>query len=125
MPADFTIDTERETVFSEATGVFTLGDALSHVDRLIGHPDFKPVFNQIIDFRQATGMALSCDDVRNLAKQNIFSADSRRPFLVTPGVQFGLGRVFATYRELEVEQGIRIFTDANEARSSVSRSETT
>lgn len=125
MPADFTIDTEGGTVFSKATGVFTLGDALGHMDRLSGHPDFKPVFNQIIDFRQATEIALTCDDVRNLAKRNVFSAGSRRAFLVTPGVQFGLGRVFATYRELEGEEGIRIFTDADQARSWISRTETT
>jgi hypothetical protein len=125
MPADFYIDTKRRMVFSNATGVVALGDALSHMDRLSHHPDFRPEFNQIFDFRQVTEIALSNEDVQKLAKRNIFAAESRRAFLVTPGLQFGVARMFAAYRVIAGEQGINIFTDGKEARSWVSLPEDT
>jgi hypothetical protein len=104
-------------VFSKATGAFTFEDALGHMDRLSRHPDFRPAFNQILDFRQVTELALSGDDVQELAKRNIFAADSRRALLVTSGLQFGLARMFASYRGIAGEEGIRVFTEAKEARS--------
>jgi len=112
-------------VFSRVTGVLTFGDVLDHMDRLSRHPDFRPTYDQIIDFRQATEMALSDEEIRDLARRNIFGAGSRRAFLVNPGLQYGLARVFETYREMAGEHGIRIFTDDNEALSWVSLREET
>jgi len=107
-------------VFSRATGVVTVADVLGHMDRLSRHTDFRPEFSQIIDFREAAEVRLSSDEVQEIARRNVFAAESRRAILVTPGLQFGLARMFATYRELAGEQGIHIFTDAAEARSWVS-----
>jgi hypothetical protein len=107
-------------VFSKATGVFTVGDGLDHMDRLIHHPDFKPEFNQILDMREVTQVELSSEDLKKLAAKNIFANTSHRALLVTPGLQFGLGRIFATYREFAGETGIRILTDEKEAHSWVS-----
>jgi hypothetical protein len=118
--AEFFIDVERRMVFSKATGVLTVGDVLDQMDKLTHHPDFQPEWNQIMDMRNVTAIELSGDDIKKLATRNIFVAPSRRAMLVTPGLQFGLGRIFATYREFAGETGIRILTDEKEAHSRVS-----
>jgi hypothetical protein len=120
MSADFFIDVERRMVLSAAAGVLTVGDVLNHMDRLIHHSDFRPEFNQIFDMRKVTDIELSNEDIKKLATKNIFAPASHRALLVTPGLQFGLGRIFATYREIAGETGIRILTDEKEARSWVS-----
>lgn len=117
MSAEFLIDVQRGMVFSKATGVLSLDVAFDHMDRLSHNPDFKPGFNQLFDFRQATDIRLSEEEIREIARRDIFSADSRRAFLVADELQFGLGRMFATYRQMAGEKGIRIFTDAEAARA--------
>lgn len=115
MPADFFIDTQREIVFSKATGVLSAADVYDHMDRLKSSPDFRPEFNQLFDFRSVTKALLPHDEVRALAKQAIFSPRSRRAFVVSGDLNFGIGRVFGTYRELEGETGIVIFKEIREA----------
>lgn len=44
MPAFYKIDKERRVVLSTASGVFTLADAVSHMDKLSKDPDFDPSF---------------------------------------------------------------------------------
>lgn len=115
MPADFHIDTRLRMVFSKATGVFGLPEARGHMNRLAVHPDFRPEFNQLFDFREIMTVALRAEDVRNLAKRAVFSTSSRRAFFVSDNVSFGMSRIFGTYRELAGESGIRIFTEMSEA----------
>jgi hypothetical protein len=125
MSADFIIDVRRSMVFSRATDVLTVGDVLDHMERLTSHPDFRPEFNQIFDMREVTRVEMSGEDIKRLATKNIFAPVSRRALLVTPGLQFGLGRIFATYREFAGETGIRILIDEREAHSWVSLIEET
>ncbi len=109
MPADFFIDPQRGMVSSKAHGVLSLADVMSHMNRLCSHPDFRPEFNQLFDFREVTAFPMSFDELRSLAKRSIFSANSRRAYVVRTDWQFGLGRVFSTYRDLAGESGIQIF----------------
>ena len=117
MPADFFIDAQRGMVFSKAKGVLTWADVVGHMDRLQSHAEFCPEFNQLSDFREVTAIALSHEDVKELAKRTIFSPRSRRAFVVFGDWQFGIGRIFGTYREMEGETGIAIFREMNEALS--------
>ena len=121
MPADFSIDAQRRIVFSRAEGVLTVAEILDNSDRMRRDPEFRPDFNQLFDLRGVTKFELSNEDIEQLARQLIFAPESRRAFLVTPGLQVGMARMFATYRTIAGgEHGIRIFTDPGEARSWVS-----
>src|SRR6187401_890264 len=111
MPADFFIDRQRGIVFSKATGALGLPEVLDHMDRLQGNPDFHPEFNQLFDFREVKSVNLSYEEVKRLAQRTIFSAHSRRAFVVVGDLSFGFGRVFETYRELHGESGITIFKE--------------
>ncbi len=124
MPIEFSIDAQRGVVFSTASGVVGRADAMDHMDRLCRHPDFRPEFSQLFDFRQITELAMSSEEVRQIAERNIFAPDSRRAFVVTSDFGFGIARMFGAHREIAGERGIQLFKDVDEARSWLSLSET-
>ena len=115
MPAFYKIDKERRLDLSSASGVFTLADALSHMENLSKDPDFDPSFSQIADFTQVSRIELSSDEIQRLAQRGIFSAHSRRAFITPNEVTFGIGRMFETLRSFEGEKGIGIFRTLEEA----------
>ena len=115
MPLDYSIDTQRGLVLSKATGLFGVAEAMDHIKRLFADPDFRPTHNQLIDFRQITALDLSTDQIRELASASIFGPDSKRAFVVSTDLQFGLGRVFSAYRHIEGEEGIRVFREMKDA----------
>jgi hypothetical protein len=115
MPAFYKIDKERRVVLTTASGVVGIADGLAHQNKLLSDPDFDPSFSQLMDFTQATQVDLSGEDVRRLAKQNIFSPDSRRAILAPSDSVYGLGRMFEILREMTGERGIRVFRNLDEA----------
>jgi hypothetical protein len=115
MPADFSINPQLGIVFSKATGVFSHAEALDHMIRLSQHPGFRPEFDQLLDGREITKVELSADEVRDLATRTIFSVHSKRAFVTASDHDFGIARMFGTYREIRGEDGIRIFRDMAEA----------
>lgn len=114
MPAFYKIDKERRLVLTTGSGVYTLADAVSHMDKLSKDPDFDPSFSQIVDFTQVTRIELSADEIRRLAQRTIFSPHSRRAFIAADEVAFGVGRMFEILRGLEGDKGIRIFRSLEE-----------
>jgi hypothetical protein len=115
MPADFYIDVPRRLVFSKGIGVLSRADCTDHMDRLQAHPDFRPEFGQLLDFRGVTEVTVTSAEIILLAERPIFSPDSRRAFVVTSDLHFGLVRMFMSYREIAGEQGIKIFRDMSAA----------
>src|SRR5689334_3711126 len=115
MPAFYKIYNARRLVLSTASGVYTLADAVSHMDKLSKDPDFDPTFSQIANFTHVTRIELSGEEVCRLAQKSIFSADSRRAFIAPNETIFGIGRMFEILRGLEGEKGIRVFRTLEEA----------
>jgi len=114
MPADFIIDVTHGVVLTTGTGEFTRADFIEHMSRLKADPNFNPDFNQVVDCRAITLLNLNGDEVRDLASQSIFSVRSRRAFVASSDLQFGLGRMFAAYREMAGQQ-MMVFKDMQEA----------
>ena len=115
MPADFYIDAQRGVVFTKAVGVLGRAEAVDHIERLSRHPDFRPDFNHLADFRDVSTVTLSSDTVRELATMSVFGPHSHRAFVVSSDLQFGLGRVFGSYRHVEGEKGIKVFREMSDA----------
>src|SRR5260221_9704354 len=115
MPIDFVVDTEHRMVFTVATGVFSVADAISHMDGLRADPQFSPLFNQIADFADVNDVELSGLDVRTFAKQTVFSVTSRRAIVIVRPVAFGLARMFTTLRELAGEPNLAIVRTLSQA----------
>jgi hypothetical protein len=115
MPADYRIDRDKHRVLSTATGPVSYEDFAGHMRRLKADKDFDPSFSQLLDFTGATEVSLTHDQIYELAAHPVFSNDSRRAFVTGKKVQFGIARVFQSYREARGERGIRVFSDMREA----------
>ena len=115
MAAHFVIDEPNRVVFSYASGTLTFSDCTGHMDRLSSDPRFRPDFNQIIDFTDVGHIELTVEQIHELSKRNIFAAKSRRAYVVTSDLLYGLSRMFATLRETEGEPGIITFRDLGAA----------
>jgi hypothetical protein len=115
MPAFYKIDKEHKLVMTTASGVFTLADALAHHDQLLKDLDFDPRYSQLVDFTHATTAELSADDIRKLVERRVFWPGSRRAFLVSGDLLFGLARMFEMLRESAGDGGIRVFRSLDDA----------
>jgi len=87
-------------------------DALEHQKQLQKDPDFEPSFSQLLDFTNVTDVELSSEEIRRLAQKTIFSANSRRAFLVNSDLKFGLARMFAELRETFGETAKQAFASS-------------
>jgi len=68
-----------------------------------------------VDFTHTTTAALSADDIRKLAERRVFWPCSRRAFLVSGDLLFGLARMFEMLRENAGDEGIRVFRRLDDA----------
>lgn len=114
MPAYFKIDKEHRLVMSTLSGVFTIEDALAHQENLRKHPDFDPSFSQLMDGTHLTRVELQRKDVQRLARDSIFSPDSRRALVASSDAAFGLARMFEAFRDTMGEKGIRVFRNLDD-----------
>jgi hypothetical protein len=117
MPTEFIIDSQHSVVISRGSGVFTREDYFDHMSRLGTDPRFSPDFDQIVDCRAFEDLRLTGEEIRELAEKTIFGVRSRRAFVVSSEVQYGLTRMFASYREIKEGQETRVFRDIRDAYS--------
>jgi hypothetical protein len=115
MPAKYIIDAKHRVVFSKGLGVFTYREALDYMQQLFNDESFRPEYNQVVDCREATKVELTGEQVRDLAIRSRFSLASRRAFVVSTDIQFGLSRMFAAYRENKAGGAIEVFHSMAEA----------
>jgi hypothetical protein len=115
MPVSYKIDKQHKLVMSTAFGVVTMADALAHQAQLLADVDFDPSFSQLMDLTHVTKLEAGPGDIRRLAMETIFSADSRRAILVSSNLVYGLARMFEIFRETVGEKGIHVFRNLDEA----------
>ena len=115
MPTLYKIDKERRLVLTTVSGVTTFAEGLEFQKNLQNDPDFDPSFSHLMDFRSASPEDLTGNEIRALAVAKIFSANSRRAFLVNSDVGYGIARMFGTLREMAGDSGVRVFRDFDQA----------
>lgn len=112
MPWDYTIDTDKNAVFTTGTGVLTDQEALTGVMLMYADPCFNPDARGLFDYRGFETLKVSSEMMARLANQRRFSENSRTAFLVTGQLAFGLGRVYQSW----VTVGeVKIFCNRDEA----------
>lgn len=109
MPADYIIDPDHNVVFSRGTGVFTREDYINHMRALICDPMFKSSYNQIVDCRSISAIALTSEEIREVAMKSVFGRGSRRAFVVASDLHYGLSRMLASYSDLSAGHAIEVF----------------
>jgi hypothetical protein len=115
MPCEFLIDVNRRLVISGGTGTFRYRDFLEHMEKLALDPRFKPEFDHVVDCRKFEQLDLTAGQVENMGGRSVFAATSRRAVVVSSDLQFGLGRMFAAFREANFGQVTMVFKDLREA----------
>lgn len=111
----YEIDKERRLVTSVASGVIALRDVWAHHERLLKDPDFDPNFVQLIDVTQITKLEMSTEDIRRVAGSNVFATNPRMAIVASSQVLYGLSRMFQILREMDGQEGIRVFRERDEA----------
>jgi hypothetical protein len=117
MPADYTIDTERQLVYSRAWGVVTDADLLEHQRRLALDPRFHRDLFQLWDLLGVTKYdAVTINGLKQSAKLHLFGPRSRRAIISADLGSFGMARMFEAYRDIAGgEEQIRVFRRVEEA----------
>ena len=96
-------------------GVYSFDVALGRMRRLQADPEFDPTFALLMDFREATAIELSHDEIVELSSIHVFDGGSKRAYVVATPEHFGLARMFATYRSPVADDIFRVFTSMDEA----------
>ena len=114
MPASYTINPERRLVTSRGWGALSDDDLRQHDARLRVDPAFSPGYRQLADGRELTRIDVSWSMIAEVARNPVFSRESRRALVVARDVDYGVARVFQTMVEL---QGgiVQVFRDREAA----------
>jgi hypothetical protein len=115
MPCEFFIDTDRRLVISRGTETFRYADFLDHMKILAPDPRFKPEFDHLVDCRKFERFDVTPAQIQEIGSQSVFAPRSRRAFVVSSDLHFGLGRMFANYRDVKCGQLTVVFRDMREA----------
>jgi hypothetical protein len=115
MPADYRIDRNGRKVVSIVRGVYSYDVAVGRMRRLQKDPEFDTSFSLLMDFREATKIDLSHGEIVELSNIHVFSPESKRAYVVASPEQFGLARMFASYKSPTNKKVFQVFTDMEEA----------
>jgi hypothetical protein len=116
MPWTYSIDKAREFMWVRASGVVTEAEVAIGAAKAVGDPDFGAHYRLLIDYSEATSISMSVDAVARFAQSKAFAPRSRRAFLATTPLAFGLGRMYEIYASLgDTSAPVRVFHDRAEA----------
>jgi hypothetical protein len=111
MPTEFFIDTHQKLVISRGTGTYRHADHIAHMEAVGKDPRFQPEFNHLVDCRGFGTMDLTPAQVHDISSRSNFGSTSKRVMIVSSALQFGLGRMFAAYREIRSGQITMVFRE--------------
>lgn len=84
MPVVLKIDQRRQVVYSAFYGKITDAEMLSHRSRISSDPDFRPHFNEIVDFSAVTESDVSRETIVSLAANPSLYQESVLHIVVAP-----------------------------------------
>lgn len=110
------IDRERRLVLTSGWDKLTGAEILEHRHQLENDPDFSSDFFQLVDLSSVTEVQIDFATMQELANRNLFSDESRRAFVATNPLAFGMSSMFISLRRVYggVEQ-MEIFNNRDEA----------
>ncbi len=98
MGVQFTIDVHERLVLCTYYGEINDAELFDIASVIRSHPDFDPLFSEIVDFSGVTGVAVSSFAIQTNARQeSIFSLTSRKAVIAPQAHIFGLARMFQVY----------------------------
>jgi hypothetical protein len=120
MPMSYRIEPDRALVLTEAWGVLTDQDILTHKAKLLSDPAFNPAMAQISDVRRIERLDVTTAGVRAMVGHDAANADRRlghRMALVVPSDSaFGMARMYQQLGGHE-DGSVGVFRTMEEARA--------
>lgn len=116
MAVTYVIDSNAQLVLMTATGPTSTSDIADVQRRLREDPHFQPTFNQLFDFRNATPTDVHNRQVEALLESSPSAPSSRRAYVVSPGVSYGMARMAAAMAEYQ-KRMVRVFLSMDAARA--------
>jgi hypothetical protein len=110
VPTVFRIDPSRRLVVSRAWGAVTAAELRAHYRQLVVDPAFDPTYRQLTDVREVTDFELPSSLLADVAAHPVFAPGTRRAFVVSGPVAYGLARMFGAYAE-GARQEVQVFRD--------------
>lgn len=108
MPWTYTFDSTRDVLIGTATGILTAEELKTGVMAVTHDPRFHPDIRIFLDYYAVTELALSAHTMEELAKIRVYSAKSRRAFLVSSAL---FAAFFGYYRNIVQAGRVEVFTD--------------
>lgn len=120
MPISTRVDVEHGVAIRVVTGELHADDMLVSIDEVMAAPGFHYGLHALWDLREATAMAMSPDEVRQLVAgigaraENVEGRPGKSAIVVVHDVDFGMMRMFDTLGDhLPVDRKIfRSYDDA-------------
>ena len=114
MPYRYEIDRSRGVVHVERWGELSRDEIVDSYRAIRADERFEPGFRQLSDMRGVLGCDLDGEAVRELSELKVFDRCSRRAFVVSTDVSFGVLRMYQAWAELG-ERVVHVFRDPREA----------
>jgi len=105
MAYGYTMDRQRRMVHVWMSGPLTVAEVREVAGKIAADPEVTGSFVELIDLREATTDAISADDLRSIAAATLDSA-TRRAFVTSDTLTYGLARMFGAHRELNRKQDV-------------------
>lgn len=120
MPIESSIDHERRLVVARAHGIVTDADIFGYQNTVWSRTDVAG-YDELVDMSAVERIAVeSVDRVRELASTSAHMdvpSTSKLAIIAPQDVAYGLGRMYATYREMDERstKQVEVFRTAGEA----------
>jgi hypothetical protein len=121
MPIEYRIDHDRKLVLAKALGTVTDQDVFGY-QRDVWSRDDTAGYDELVDMTEVEHIAQpSVDRIRQLASlsasMDAASLDSKLAIIAPQNIAFGLGRMYATYRQMEAQsrKQVEVFRSRGEA----------
>jgi hypothetical protein len=110
LPVSYLIDQNHRLVFSRLSGTVTETEVHEHNRTLRTDPDFDPRYRQLVDCTGVTEILVGTPTISAISQDQFFAPGTRRAFIATSDVAFGLARMFALRAEAS-GQMIEVFRE--------------
>ena len=114
MPVSYTVDPSRGLVMTSVEGAVTPEEMFAYHDALRADPAFSSTFDSVTEYAEGSAFEGSPADIRRLVEGLPFNPGTRRAYVATVDLHFGLSRMAQVFAESKgVEVGV--FRDRTEA----------
>jgi hypothetical protein len=110
MPVRFTVDPIHSLVLTVIEGPVTPGEMFAYHAALRKAPSFSPSFDCLTEYDAGSSFVGSPADIQRLVEGMPFDAGTRRAYVASVDLHFGLSRMAQVYAERKGVE-VRVFRD--------------